>query len=76
MALHRNALPESLSGSFRSPRPETHSPEKEVAHLSWSRQDAGNKQGVSVVSINHRYIGNAAKDSVEPPVYAPLMDPA
>lgn len=35
-----------------------------------------NDQGVSVVSINYRYIGHAVKDGVDPPVKASLMDAA
>lgn len=33
-------------------------------------------QGISVVSINYRYIDNAVKDKIEPPLKAPLEDAA
>ena len=35
-----------------------------------------NEQGVSVVSINYRFIKHAVRENVEPPVKAPLMDAA
>src|SRR5437016_9936801 len=33
-------------------------------------------KGISVVSINYRYVKNAVEDKVEPPVKAPLEDAA